>query len=50
VVCVLAAVVFPRELPELRRWARPIYVQMGISPEIAEGVLVTSDLTRPPEE
>ncbi len=49
-VCVLASLVFLRGLPELRRWVRPIYVQMGILPELAEGVLLTSDLQRPPEQ
>src|SRR4029079_16748620 len=35
IVCVLASAVFLRELPELRRRVRPIYVRMGILPEIA---------------
>src|ERR1019366_6717834 len=34
-VCIVAAGVFLRQLPELRRVVRPIYVRMGILPEIA---------------
>jgi fucose permease len=34
-VCVVAAAIFFRALPELQRMVRPIYVRMGILPEIA---------------
>ena len=37
VVCVVAAAVFLRALPELRRGVRPIYVRLGIVPEVAPG-------------
>jgi MFS family permease len=50
VACVAAALVFHRGLPELRRRLRPIYVRMGILPELAEGVLMTPSLTPPPEQ
>lgn len=50
IVCVIAGIVFLRDLPALRRWVRPIYVRMGILPEIADGIQVTSDLARPPEQ
>ena len=36
--CVVAALLFARELPELRRIVRPIYVRLGILPEVAEGL------------
>jgi MFS family permease len=42
-VCIVAAGAFLRQLPELRRVVRPIYVRMGILPEIA------SSLAQPPE-
>jgi MFS family permease len=48
-VCIVAAVIFLRALPELRRVVRPIYVRMGILPEIAEGLQSAAQLTRPPE-
>ena len=37
-VCIVAAGVFLRQLPELRRVVRPIYVRMGILPEIASSL------------
>jgi MFS family permease len=49
VVCILAAVVFLRALPDLRLAVRPIYVRMGILPEIAQGLQSAEQLTRPPE-
>lgn len=37
-VCLIGALVFYRRLPELRRLVRPVYVSMGILPEVAEGI------------
>jgi MFS family permease len=37
-VCMMGALVFYRRLPELRRMVRPVYVSMGILPEVAEGI------------
>lgn len=36
--CLAGALVFYRQLPELRRLVRPVYVSMGILPEVAEGI------------
>jgi MFS family permease len=49
VVCILAAAVFLRALPVLRREVRPIYVRMGILPEIVQGLEGAAELTPPPE-
>lgn len=49
-LCALAAAVFLRELPELRRHVRPIYVRMGILPEIAGGLQAADELMRPPDQ
>jgi MFS family permease len=48
-VCLFAAAVFLRSLPRLRNAVRPIYVRMGILPEIAQGLQSAAQLTRPPE-
>jgi MFS family permease len=40
--CIAAAAVFARVLPELRRQVRPIYVERGILPSIAEGLSATT--------
>lgn len=49
-VCILGAALFRWQLPELRRLVRPIYVQMGILPEIASGINTASVMQEPPEE
>jgi MFS family permease len=46
----LGAAWYSRELPRLRRMVRPVYVKLGILPEIAEGLAVTAELSQPPEK
>jgi hypothetical protein len=36
-------------LPEIRRVVRPIYRNLGILPEVAEGIQAASALQTPPE-
>ncbi len=43
-LCLIAAAVFARKLPKLREMVHPIYVRMGIVPEIAEGLASTTEL------
>ena len=47
--CIAGAVWFATSLPSLRRDVRPIYVKIGILPEIAAGIHQTSELSVPPE-
>ena len=47
--CVLGALWFARTLPALRRDVRPLYVKIGILPEMAAGIQQTSELSVPPE-
>lgn len=47
--CIAGALWFARTLPSLRRDVRPIYIKIGILPEIAAGVQNTSELSVPPE-
>jgi predicted MFS family arabinose efflux permease len=47
--CVLGAFWFAKSLPSLRRDVRPLYVKIGILPEMAEGIHQTSELSVPPE-
>jgi MFS family permease len=49
IVCILGSLLFVRELPRLRVIVRPIYVKMGIIPELAEGIQRATELTTPPE-
>jgi MFS family permease len=47
--CVLGALWFATTLPSLRRDVTPIYVRIGILPEVAQGIQQTSELSVPPE-
>jgi len=47
--CVAGALWFALSLPALRRDVRPIYVRVGILPEMAAGIHTTSELGIPPE-
>jgi MFS family permease len=46
--CIAGALWFARSLPALRRDVRPIYVRIGILPEVAAGIHTTSELGVPP--
>jgi MFS family permease len=50
VSCLIGALLFARKLPELRKIIRPVYVRMGIMPEVYTGIQSATDLTIPPEE
>jgi MFS family permease len=44
-ICIYGAFIFAKRLPLLRELARPIYVKMGIIPEIAMGIQSASELS-----
>jgi MFS family permease len=48
--CAAGAIWFAARLKGLRKLVRPIYVNLGIVPEIAGGMQVASSLRTPPEE
>lgn len=50
VSCILGAVTFARKLPDLRKMVHPIYVRLGIIPEVASGIQTATELTVPPEK
>ena len=50
VCCIIGGLLFLKRLPLIREKARPIYVKMGIIPEVATGVQAATELTVPPEE
>jgi MFS family permease len=45
--CLMGSAFFAHRLPALRKIARPIYVRMGIIPEIASGIQSATELTMP---
>lgn len=49
VFCVAGAALFARKLPELRYTMRPVYVKLGILPEVSAGLQAAANLTTPPE-
>ena len=48
--CVIAAIIFARQLPTIRRLARPIYLRKGVIREVASGIGQVSQMRVPPEE
>lgn len=50
VASLAAAAVFATRLPALRQFVHPIYVRLGILPEVATGLQTASDLSVPPEK
>jgi len=49
VCCLAGAAWFARELPIIRIAVRPIYVRMGILPQVAAGIAEAAELSVPPE-
>ena len=43
IITIIGALVFFRKLPELQNLVRPIYVKMGVIPEVATGIQTASD-------
>lgn len=49
VICIFGATMFATKLPLLRKEIRPIYMKIGIIPEVSSGIESASELTTPPE-
>ncbi|HTU42167.1 MAG TPA: MFS transporter, partial [Candidatus Aquilonibacter sp.] len=49
-ICVAGAGLFASQLPVLRGIVRPIYIRMGVIPEVASGIQAASALQQPTEE
>jgi MFS family permease len=47
--CLIGAALFARSLPMLRQYVRPIYVKLGIIPEVSTGLATAAELSVPPE-
>jgi MFS family permease len=48
IICLIGALIFYKNLPSLRKHIRPIYVKMGILPEVSKGLQSTTHLKMPP--
>jgi MFS family permease len=49
-LCLGTAAWFREELPAIRALVRPIYIRMGILPEVAQGLQTAANLMTPPEQ
>jgi MFS family permease len=49
-LCIAGSIWFASQLPQIRAHAHPIYVRMGILPEMALGIQEASSLQTPPED
>lgn len=49
ICCIVGAVWFRTQLPAIRAAVRPIYIRMGILPEVAAGLAEAAELSVPPE-
>jgi MFS family permease len=47
--CIAGAIWFASALPTIRKAVRPIYVRLGILPEVTTGIANAAELTVPPE-
>jgi len=50
VCCLVAALWFARALPAIRAAVRPIYIRLGILPEMAAGLSTAAEVSVPPEQ
>jgi MFS family permease len=48
IICLIGAIIFYKNLPELRKHIRPVYVKKGIIPEVSTGLQSSTHLKMPP--
>ena len=48
IICLTGALIFAKNLPSLREHIRPVYIRMGILPEVSKGLQSTTHLKMPP--
>ncbi len=48
--CIAGAIWFYKQLPEIGKVIRPIYIKLGIIPQVAAGLETASEITLPPEK
>lgn len=47
VICIIGAIIFLTRLPSLRKIIHPLYVKMGIIPQVASGIQIASEINIP---
>ena len=48
-ICIIGAIIFLTRLPSIRKIIHPIYVKMGIIPQVASGIQIASEINVPPD-
>jgi MFS family permease len=48
-VCIIGAIIFLTRIPSLRKIIHPLYVKMGIMPQVASGIQIASEINIPPD-
>lgn len=48
-ICIIGAIIFSTRLPSLRKILRPVYMKMGIIPQVAPEARITSERNIPPD-
>ena len=50
IMVVIGAAIFAKNLPSLKEYVRPIYIKMGIIPEVSKGLQSATHLNMPPND
>jgi MFS family permease len=50
ILCLIVSIIFAKYLPTLRTYIRPIYVKLGILPEVSKGLQAATHLNMPPNK
>ena len=50
ITCLFSALWFAKQLPTLRKHVKPIYIKLGIIPEVSKGLQSTTNLNMPPNK
>ena len=50
IIVLVGAAIFAKKLPELKKHVRPIYIKMGIIPEVSKGLQSATHLNMPPND
>lgn len=50
ITCLISTIWFAKQLPKLRIHIKPIYIKLGILPEVSKGLQSTTNLNMPPNK
>ncbi len=50
IICLIGSMIFAKYLPVLRTHIRPVYVKLGILPQVSKGLQAATHLNMPPSE